>query len=200
MSFNSSYFFPTLITNITSLNGGLLGNVKATDIYTAVDVTDVTQSPTGTTKPYQIVELLNFMLTTFGFIAYPAVTASTTATLNATYNNGISGVGATLTNAGSQAAFSIDGLTGVQNYPYLVQFQSNPAQNGLYILTNTGSSSTNWILTRATYFNSSANILNNGLVYVLYGNTYASTIWQDTFSGSITVGTTAINYSAWTLP
>ena len=31
--------------------------------------------------------------------------------LNATYNNGASGVGATLTNAGTQAALVIDGIT-----------------------------------------------------------------------------------------
>jgi hypothetical protein len=200
MSFNPEYFFPTLITNITQLNGGLYGTVKATDVYPAVDVTNVTQSPTGTTNPYQVVGLLNFILNTFGFITYPAVIAATTANLTATYNNGISGVGATLTNSGSQSAFAIDGLTGVENMPYLVKSQTTPAQNGIYTLTNTGSGSTNWVLTRAIYFNSSVNILNDGIVYVLYGNTQASTIWQDTFSGSITVGTTAINYSAWTLP
>ena len=200
MSFNPEYFFPTLITNITSLNGGLIAPVKATDVYAAVDVTDVTQSPQGTTKPYQIVGLLNFILVTLGFVTYPPVLASTTANLNATYNNGISGVGATLTNAGTQLPFVIDGLTGIQNMYYLVHFQSAPAQNGIYQLTNIGSVSTNWVLTRATYFNSSVNIINNGLVYVLGGNTYASTIWQDTFSGSITVGTTAINYALWTLP
>ena len=200
MSFNPEYFFPTLITNITQLNGGLYGTVKATDVYPAVDVTNVTQSPTGTTEPYQVVGLLNFILKTFGFITYPPVIASTTANLNATYNNGIAGVGATLTNAGAQTAFMIDGLAGVQDLYYLISFQTAPAQNGLYQLTNIGSNTTNWILTRAIYFNSSVNILNNGLVYVLYGNTYASTIWQDTFSGSITVGTTAINYAQWVLP
>lgn len=198
MSFNPEYFFPTLITNITQLNGSQFGVVKGTDIYPAVDVTDVTQSPTGTTKPYQIIELLNFIFNIFGFVVYFPVIASTTANLTATYNNGISGVGATLTNSGTQAAFTIDGLTGVQNDAYLVQFQSSPEQNGIYILTNTGSATTNYMLTRAIYFNSSFNIINNGLTYVLYGNTYAATMWQDTFTSPLIVGTTAINYTEWT--
>lgn len=200
MSYNPEYYFPTIVTNITSLNGGQLAGVKATDIYAAVDILDVTQSSAGTTKPYQMVGILNFILDTLGFIVYAPVSAASTVNLNASYNNGILGVGATLTNAGTQATFILDGALGVQNENYLIGFQSSPAQNGIYTLTNTGSASTNWVLTRATYFNSSANILNNGLVYVLYGNTYASTIWQDTFSGSITVGTTAINYAQWVLP
>ncbi len=198
MSFNPEYFYPTVITNIVNLNGGLDGTVKATDVYPAVDTTDLTQSPTGTTKPYQVVSLLNFILKSMGWIIYSPVLSSSTANLNVTYNNGASGVGATLTNAGVQAAFSLDGQTGILNARYVIAFQSSPAQNGIYTLTNIGSVSTNWVLTRSVDFNSSSNILNNGLVYVLYGSTYSNYILQDTFSGSITVGTTAINYAQWT--
>lgn len=41
----------------------------------------------------------------------PACLVATTANLTATYTNGTSGVGATLTNSGTQAALVIDGVT-----------------------------------------------------------------------------------------
>jgi len=201
MGFNPEYFFPTVITNITRLNGGVFGTVKATDVYPAVDVTDVSQSPYGTTKPYEIVQLLNFVLSSMGWIIYQPVLAGSPANLNATYNNGIAGVGASLTNAGTQAALVLDGQTAIVGGRYLINNQTTAVQNGIYtVLTtaNLGSATTNWVLTRVVDFNSSSNILNNGLVYVLYGSTYANQIQQDTFSGSITVGTTAINYAQWT--
>lgn len=203
MGFNQGYFFPTVITNITSLNGGVDGTVKATDVYPAVDVTDVSQSPNGTTKPYEVVQLLNFVLANLGSYVYQAVLAASPSNLSATYSNGASGVGATLTNSGTQAAFSLDGQAGVVGGRYLIRNQSSAAQNGIYtILTsaNLGSATTNWVLTRVVDFNSPSNIINNGLVYVLYGITYAGQIQQDTFTGTMVVGTTAINYAQWSFP
>lgn len=51
----------TIIVDITQLNGGVNGTVKATDIYPAVDVTDTTQAPSGTTKRYSIAQLSTFI-------------------------------------------------------------------------------------------------------------------------------------------
>ena len=51
----------TALVPITQLNGGVNGTVKATDVYPAVDVTDPTQAPTGTTKRYTIQQLANFI-------------------------------------------------------------------------------------------------------------------------------------------
>src|ERR1700722_18283025 len=189
--FNQSYFFPTIITNITQLNGGLYGTVKPTDVYPAVDTTDLTQSPYGTTKPYQIIALFNYIIATLGYIVYQPVLAATTANLTAIYNNGISGVGATLTNSGTQLAFTLDGQTGILNARYLVKNQTAPAQNGIYTLTNIGSNTTNWILTRSIDFNQSANIFEFGIVFVVFGTANSSTFWQDSYSSPITVGTTA---------
>lgn len=198
MSFNPSYFFPTIITNITSLNGGLYGTVKPTDVYPAVDITDVTQSPQGTTKPYQIIELFNYIITQLGFIVYSPVLAATTANITANYNNGLSGVGATLTNSGVLGAFSIDGIIGILGGTYLVKNQTAPAQNGLYTLTTVGDSiSVNWVLTRSINFNQPSNIFQNGIVFVQYGAINGGTFWQDTFMSPITVGTTAINWAKW---
>jgi len=197
MSFNPEYFFPTLITNITQLNGGLFGTVKGTDVYPAVDVTDVTQSPTGTTKPYQILQLVNYILGNLGFEVYLPVLAAATGNLTATYSNGLGGIGSTLTNSGAQAPFVLDGQTGILNERYLIPLQSTQYQNGIYILTNVGSATTNWVLTRSQDFNQPSNIIDGGLVYVINGNTYANTYWQDTFTPPVTVGTTPIIYAEW---
>lgn len=51
----------TIIVDITQLNGGINGTVKSTDIYPAVDVTDTTQAPSGTTKRYSIAQLSTFI-------------------------------------------------------------------------------------------------------------------------------------------
>jgi hypothetical protein len=60
----------TSIVDITQLNGGSFGTVKGSDVYPAVDVTDTTQASTGTTKPYQISLLLDFILASIGFDVY----------------------------------------------------------------------------------------------------------------------------------
>lgn len=195
MSFNPQYFFPTMITNITSLNGSQFGVVKATDVYPAVDVLDVTQSPTGTTKPYQILQLVNFILERFGFSVYLPVLAASTAPYNATYDNGASGVGATLTNAGAKAAFVADGAPGVLNGRYAIKDQADLAENGLYTLNPVGDLTTDWKLTRAVDFNQPANIFLGGIVYVIGGNTLDNSYWQDTFTPPVVVGTTDILWS-----
>ena len=61
-----------------------------------------------------------------------------------------SGVGATLTNAGAQAALQIDGINLATTNRVMVRLQTNGAENGVYTVTTVGSGSTNWVLTRAT--------------------------------------------------
>jgi hypothetical protein len=129
-----------------------------------------------------------------GLTIIGSVLAGTTANLNATYNNGSSGVGATLTNAGTQAAFSTDGVTPAVNSRILVKNQSTAADNGVYSLTTVGSGSTNWVLTRTTDYNSAAQIQPGDLVIVQSGTTLALTSWLQTATVT-TVGTDAINFT-----
>ena len=60
-----------------------------------------------------------------------------------------SGVGATLTNAGTQAALVVDGITMVVNDRVMVRLQTTGFENGVYVVSNIGSGSTNWVLTRS---------------------------------------------------
>lgn len=123
---------------------------------------------------------------------------ATTANLSATYNNGSSGVGATLTNSGAQAALVIDGITLAVTDRVLVKNQSTQAQNGIYVVSNVGSVSTNWVLTRASDFDNSPNneISEGDYTIISEGTTNATNMFVETGTGPFTVGTTAIIFSA----
>jgi hypothetical protein len=112
-----------------------------------------------------------------GLHIHAASYAATTANLNATYSNGTSGVGATLTNAGAQAAFATDGVSPSINARILVKNQTTTSQNGIYTLTTVGTGSTNWVLTRATDFDTAAEISGGDFTFVDAGSTLANTGW-----------------------
>jgi len=125
---------------------------------------------------------------------------NTTGNLNATYNNGSSGVGATLTNAGTQVALTIDGILMTAGKRVLIYNQTNQAENGVYTVTTVGDGSTNWVLTRATDANTyglrDPNALGyNDAFFVTNGNTGAGETYVCTTSGTITFGTTAITFA-----
>jgi hypothetical protein len=126
-----------------------------------------------------------------GLHIHASVVAATTANLTATYDNGTSGVGATLTNSGSQAALVLDGVTVSVTDRVLVKNQTAQAQNGIYTVTATGSVSTDWVLTRATDFNSAAEIQGGDFVFVTSGTSYDNSGWVQTTTG-VTVGTSPI--------
>jgi hypothetical protein len=126
-----------------------------------------------------------------GLNIHAASWAATTANLNATYNNGTSGVGATLTNAGTQAAFVTDGITPSVGDRILVKNQTTTSQNGIYTVTVTGSGSTNWVLTRATDFDNPVEIAGGDFTFVDNGTTLANTGWVQ-IDEVTTVGTDPI--------
>ena len=128
-----------------------------------------------------------------------SVVAATTINLSATYSNGSSGVGATLTNSGAQAAFSLDGISPAINSRILVKNQSTALQNGIYTLTTVGNGSTNWVLTRATDFDGSitGGIGVGVIVWVESGTVNGQTVWMETAVGPFTVGTTSITFAGY---
>lgn len=124
---------------------------------------------------------------------------NTTGNLNATYSNGASGVGATLTNAGTLVAFAPDGPTAAPGDRILVYSQTNAFENGVYTVTTVGDGSTAWVLTRAsdadTYGLKNPNSLGEGdAFFVTSGNTGAGETYVCNTQGTITFGTTAINF------
>lgn len=172
---HSTINLSALATPLADIN---LNNFKITNLATPTASTD------AATKGYvdSIAE---------GLHIHASVVAATTANLNATYDNGTSGVGATLTNAGANAALSLDGVSLSVSDRVLVKNQTSALQNGIYTVTTVGDGSTAWVLTRAADFNTSAEIQGGDFTFVTGGTLYDNTGWVQTSTG-VTVGTTAI--------
>lgn len=138
-----------------------------------------------------------------GINAHDAVVAASTVPLTVTYSNGASGVGATLTNAGTQAVFTIDNVTPVVGGRILIKNQASTFQNGFYTVTNVGSGSTNWVLTRATDYDQSTpgEVAAGDSVFVVAPLSEFSTTptnqntgWIMNSPGVITIGSSAITF------
>lgn len=142
-----------------------------------------------------------------GFIVHDSAVYSTAAALpnSPTYNNGTGGVGATLT-ANANAALVIDGVTLVSptnnGIRVLVKNEASSQYNGIYVVTEAGSGSAPWVLTRAADFNTYApgNISTNAYVYITAGNTNIGSSWIFSQVGAVTVGTTPLHFEIFSQP
>ena len=191
----------TLINTDANLTGGPItttGNIGLANVVT-FGRGNVTY--TNASVGISIVNMNMLNAAVNGLNAQIPVSYATTADLGTvTYNNGTAGVGATLTNAGTQATLALDGYTftatDVTNSTrVLVKNEVNQAYNGVYTVTNQGSASTNWVLTRATDYNSSAQIAAGDGFYVNFGSTLSNTLWVQQTPAPVTVGTTNIVFT-----
>jgi hypothetical protein len=179
-------------------------DVTTLDVTTANITTANITAGVVTTTPSSDTDLVNKLyvdsLVSSGIHFHTPVRVESPINLNATYNNGTSGVGATLTNAGTQVALVIDGVTLSVSDRVLIYLQTNQTENGIYVVTNVGSGSTNWVLTRATdadsYGLASADTLGEGsTVFVQEGATGAGETYTCNTAGTITFGTTNITFA-----
>jgi len=115
--------------------------------------------------------------TASGIVAKPQVLGATTANIDATYNNGTAGVGATLThNTNGVLPSNSGGATGwAVGKGILVKNQTNKAQNGRYFVSDMGSVSTPYVLTRCSFCDEASEIP-GAYIYVQAG-TSAGTGW-----------------------
>lgn len=186
----------TLGTTNISLGGTSLAPAGLTSVT-------VTQNPTAdfqlATKQY-VDGLVSSGITYHAPVKYEV--PNTTGNLVATYNQpggpGV-GVGATLTNAGTLAAFTPDGVVASIGDRILVYNQTNAFENGVYTVTTVGSGSVAWVLTRATdadtYGLKSPNSIGNGdAFFITAGLTGAGETYVVNTVGTITFGTTAITF------
>ena len=130
-----------------------------------------------------------------GLDAKPSAKVASTANLSATYDNGTAGVGATLTNSGSQAALTLDSVNLVVGDRILIKDQTAAAQNGIYTVTTVGDGSTNWVLTRATPEDQPAELSGGSFVFVEEGTAGGNNGYVFTHTGAPTFGTTALDVS-----
>lgn len=128
-----------------------------------------------------------------GFNVKTPCRLGTTGALTVTYNNGVSGVGATLTNAGVQAALTLDGVAAAVNDRVLVKNQASTLQNGIYVVTDIGSGASNWVMTRAADYNTAAEIYPGDFILVTAG-TQANSGWIQTADPAV-IGTDAISFT-----
>lgn len=108
-----------------------------------------------------------------------------------------SGIGATLTNAGVQATFALDGVNPPVGTNVLIKNTATgmtSANEGIYTVTSAGSGASNWVLTRATSYDTTTEINNTGLIIVQNGSTLQGTAWYNS-STIVTVDTTAFSYN-----
>jgi hypothetical protein len=111
-------------------------------------------------------------------VKYPVRLATTGTNLTATASG--SQAGKTLTNSGTQAALNIDSVPAVVGDRILVKDQTTTADNGIYVVTDIGSVSRNWVLTRATDFdgttsnNYNGSVVAGAFVFVEQGTTNAN--------------------------
>ncbi len=133
-----------------------------------------------------------------GLVPKAASRAGTTGALPAsTYNNGFSGVGATLTENAVGALPVQDGVTLVNGDRLLVKDQASAIENGIYDVTDVGSAGTPFILTRAADFDGSpANEVEGGsFTFVTEGTTQSGSGWVVIWPGNVTIGTDPINFT-----
>ena len=119
-----------------------------------------------------------------------SVRVATTANLGATYVNGAG----TLTNSGSQAALSIDGVTLATNDRVLVKDQSTAAQNGFYKVTAVGNVSTNWVLTRTPDADAASELTSGAFTFTEEGTANGDNGYVMSTDGTVTLGTTSITF------
>jgi|688.fasta_scaffold73925_6 hypothetical protein len=123
--------------------------------------------------------------------------------LVAVYNqpNGAgNGVGATLTNGGANVSLVVDGISVANTNRVLIYTQANAVQNGVYVVSDVGSNTTSWVLTRSddtnTYGFDSPEALSEGSTFfVQEGDTGAGETYTCNTPGVITFGTTEITFT-----
>ena len=129
-----------------------------------------------------------------------SVVAATTAALsNAyTYDNGSSGVGATITFNANGAMQTVDGVTLTSNERVLIKDESggNAPYNGIYVLTTVGDGSTQAVLTRAGDFDGDPGAeIPGGFTFVEEGTVNQDAGFVCTTNSPVTVGTTDIEFT-----
>jgi len=192
-----------LATSITATSGNMTVNAAAGNnsvnlVPTGTGTVDVankritsvaepTQSSDAATKNY-----VDAVKT--GLDVKDSVIVTTTGNLTGTYSNGTSGVGATLTNNGTQAALTIDSRVLTVGDRVLVKDQTTDLQNGFYKVTTVGTASVNWVLTRTVDADEASEITPGAFTFVEEGTIGASNGYVCTNVGAITIGTTPITF------
>lgn len=207
------------ITLTTSITGILQGNGTAISAASTTGSGNVVlaTSPTmtnpvvgtqsqgdGSTKAastsYVDVAVANALAGVNPAVAVQAATTAASDTSSFTYNNGASGIGATLTGA-VNTALTVDGYTFTAlGQRLLVKNDTQSpsgAFNGIYYVTQVQTGILPLILTRALDYDMPSDMNNTGTIPVINGTVNGTTSWVLT-SLVVTVGTTPLTFTEFT--
>lgn len=114
------------------------------------------------------------------------------------YENGINGIGATLTNAAFPFfPLGVDGASPPLNSRILMKNQEiGPLfgyQNGIYIVTNPGAVGVPWVLTRSEDYDRPQEIQQGDVVFIKNGDINAGTYWKLTTTVNV-IGTDPLTF------
>jgi hypothetical protein len=172
-------------TGVLSVTGtgvsSIAGNLDMTS-NTIINLATPTNATDAATKQY-VDDIAQGLHTHDSCNAATQTTLATISGGTVTYNNGTSGVGATLTTTGTYT--TIDGVTLSNGMRILVKNEANTAHNGIYDRTSTT------VLTRSTDFDTPAEMAGGDFTFITAGTLYDNTGWVMT-DPVTTVGTSAV--------
>lgn len=126
-----------------------------------------------------------------GLLTKASCALATTANVAGTY---IGSPTFTLTNT-VNGAISVDGVTPTVGDRILLKNQTSGTQNGIYTVTTVGNAGTPYVLTRATDFDSSAEILTGDYTFIVGGATNAATGFILITPATITLDVTSLSFT-----
>jgi hypothetical protein len=176
-------------------------NINA-ETFTVVGSPSSSSGVTGLTSPVNPSDAVSMSWVTNAMAGLSGkadcLCATTTNLAGAIYSNGSSGAGATLMAGANVAITAVASFDGQQanlalGSRVLVRDQTAPLQNGIYSVTQVGSGSAPWILTRTTDMDTDAQFA-GAYVFVESGTTYGGYFFW-TNPSSFAIGTTSVAWS-----
>lgn len=187
------------VTTNANLTGDVASSGNATTIKSSVALagnpTTTTQAPANNSTIIATTAYVDNAV--LGQDFKQAVSVATTAVLASyVYNNGSSGVGATIT-AVATGVISFDGTALTAGMRVLVknEVSTNAPNNGIYTVTVAGAIGIALILTRATDFDQGTDIDAGDSVFVVSGTAQGTTTWAYNGITNPTIGTTNITFA-----
>ena len=126
------------------------------------------------------------------------IVATISALPTNTYDNGNNGVGATLA-ATANGLLTIDGIGLVTGMRVLINNETDSSRNGIYDVTQCGSATLPYVLTRSHDFDEPAEIP-GASIFIQLGATKGNSIWFLTPISIFTIGITPIKFTQFSLP
>lgn len=155
--------------------------------YRLLNLGTPTAGTDATTKDY-----VDALLASGGIDGKASVLCGSTANIAAT----IDGTNQVLT-ASANGVLTLDGQFPAVGKRVLMKNQTTSQNNGIYVVTNAGSASNPWILTRSA--DATTNTLSSSAyVFVETGSTLQGTGWLLTAADPIVLGTTALTWTQFT--